>query len=153
MPTLDDPSTLSSLIDRLRSIQPDAERRWGTLSAHEMLCHLFDGHRFILELRDPSKPEPAVKSRPVLKWIALYSPLPWSKNAQTSASADPKRDGTQPADFRSDQDRAIESLRRVASAPPEKLAQVHPLFGPMSSRDWYHSVSRHVDHHLRQFGA
>ncbi len=33
------------------------------------------------------------------------------------------------------------------------LAQVHGYFGPMSPRDWYRSVFRHVDHHLRQFGV
>jgi len=29
----------------------------------------------------------------------------------------------------------------------------HPAFGRMNSRDWGTLVHRHVDHHLRQFGA
>ena len=148
--TIDDPATLDSLIARLQALQPDTERRWGTLTAGEMLCHLGDGQEWLLE--QSGKPTPEVKPRPVLKWIALYSPLPWSKRAQTDASVDPKRDGTRPGDFEEDRERAIESLRKIADAPAEALAPVHELLGPMSARDWYRSVYRHVDHHLRQFG-
>ena len=89
----------------------------------------------------------------MLKWVALYSPLPWAKGAKTDPSADPKLDGTRPGDFEADRERAIEALRAVAATPPEKLSPTHGLFGPMSPRDWYRSCYRHTDHHLRQFGV
>ncbi len=150
--TIDDPTTLESLIGRLRALRPDAERRWGTLTAGEMLCHLADGHQWVLAQPASSEGASKIRSRPILKWVALYSPLPWSKRAQTHPSADPKREGTRPGDFEADRERAIESLRKIAEAPAAELSPVHELFGPMSARDWYRSVYRHVNHHLCQFG-
>ncbi len=151
--SIDDPAALESLIARLRALRPDAERCWGTLDAGEMLCHLGDGNEAVLDWRNKLEGRLEVKPRPILKWIALYSPLPWSKRAKTDPSVDPRQDGTQPRDFEADRERAIESLRAITAAPAGELAPVHGLFGPMSARDWYRSVYRHVDHHLRQFGA
>ena len=151
--TVDDPATLEALIARLEALRPDAERRWGTLTAGEMLCHLGDSHETVLKRPMADEPAATVRPRPFLKWIALYSPLPWSKKAQTGASVDPRRDGTQPGDFEADRRRAIETLRRVATVPHQELNPIHGLFGPMSPRDWYRSTYRHVDHHLRQFGV
>ena len=47
-----------------------------------------------------------------------------------------------------DQDTLITALIEGAREWPE-----HPAFGHLSSRDWGALVHRHVDHHLRQFGA
>jgi hypothetical protein len=56
-------------------------------------------------------------------------------------------------------------LRRVATLPREAQARwgrftasngmgpVHPLFGPLTHREWSALMYRHVDHHLKQFGA
>ena len=144
--SIDNPEALESLIARLRALRPDAERRWGTLTPGEMLCHLGDGHEAIVNWKGTSE----IKPRRFLKWI---SPVPWSKKGQTHPSVDPRRDGSRPGDFEADRERAIDSLRALAAAPAEELSPVHDLFGPMSARDWYRSTYRHVDHHLRQFGC
>ncbi len=149
---IDDPSALENLIDRLQSLDPEAERRWGTLSAGEMLCHLADGNDWLRGRRQASATELG-RARPVLKWIALYSPLRWARGAATDPAVDPKADGTRPADFEFDRSRVIEGLRALADLAPENLPERHPLFGPMSPEDWYRSAFRHYDHHLRQFGA
>ncbi|MEM7354905.1 MAG: DUF1569 domain-containing protein [Acidobacteriota bacterium] len=150
---LDDPRTVEGLIDRLRALHPDSERRWGTLTAGEMLCHVADGLRFMVEGEGGLKVEPPAKGRPVLKWVALYV-LPRSgKNYPTHPKADPKKEGTKPTDFESDRERAIQDLRVFAAAPAEALKAYHPLFGAMSRRDWHQSTYKHLDHHLRQFGV
>ncbi len=135
--SIDDPDALESLIARLRALQPDAERCWGTLDAGEMLCHLGDGHEAVLDWRDQLEGSPEVKPRPILKWIALYSPLPWSKRAKTAPSVDPRQDGTRPSDFEADRERDREpargrhsSRRRVGSGPrpvrPDVRARLVP---------------------------
>lgn len=152
MKTIADPATLESLVARLLALQPDAERRWGSLTAGEMLCHLGDCHESALEPPNASETASEIRSRPILKWVILYIPLPWPKNAQTDPSVDPKRDGTRPSDFEADRERAIRSLRKVAEASGDELPPVHFVFGPMSARDWHRNVYLNVDHHLRQFG-
>ena len=151
--TIADPATLESLIARLRTLGPDSERQWGTMEPAEMLCHLADGGDVVLQRRVASVPEGGIKTRRVLKWVALYSPLPWQKGAETDPKVDPKQDGTRPGDFEADRERVIEGLRAIAAAGEGELNPVHGLFGPMSTEDWHRSAYRHVNHHLRQFGV
>jgi hypothetical protein len=77
MKTLADPAAGERLIARLERVTPEARRRWGTLTSAEMLCHLGDVARSVL---GGGKPHPLkARPRPVMKWIALYSPIPWPK--------------------------------------------------------------------------
>ena len=61
MKTVADPRVLDSLVARLQAVQPDGLRRWGTLTAHEMLCHLGDATGMVLRTRPRTKPVPAVE--------------------------------------------------------------------------------------------
>jgi hypothetical protein len=144
--------TLQALIDRLRRLRPDQARRWGTLTAGEMLCHLGDAHELVLGRRAPAGPRPPVAPRRLRKWYALHVPLPWPRGVQGRPDLDPRQQGTPPGDFEADRTRAIESLAALAAAPPPELAPAHRLFGPMSAADWRRWAFLHVDHHLRQFG-
>ena len=145
MRTIAEDQTLSSLVERLRRLRPDTPRRWGTLTAGEMLCHLADTHESVLGTRIPpgpppsGVPRPALKRmvRPVVKWMVLYTPVPWPKGTKTRPGVDPRIDGTRPADFEQDRGRAIVSLRGLAVAAPTTLTARHFMFGPMSARDWH----------------
>lgn len=149
MSSVADPATLARLVARLEALRPDAARRWGTLSAHEMLCHLGDAAASVLG-RPGGPPGPR---RPLLRWFALQAPFPWPRGARTLPRIDPKRGGSKPGDFDADRRRAIDGLRGVAAAAPDALPSAHFLFGAMSAADWHRWAYRHTDHHLRQFGA
>jgi DinB family protein len=152
MRTVADEQILSSLVERLQRLRPDTPRHWGTLTAGEMLCHLGDAHESVLGIRVPPGPAASGIPRPIVKWVVLYTPMRWPKGAKTRPGVNPKIDGTRPGDFERDRARAIESLKRLAVAPPSTLSRHHFLFGPMSARDWHRWAYRHVSHHLRQFG-
>lgn len=152
MPSIADPKVLGRLVERLQQLQPETPRRWGTLTAGEMLCHLGDAHESVMGIRIPPGPSASGPPRPMLKWIALYAPIPWPKGATTRPGVDPRQRGTRPGDFETDRARAVGSLQRLVRADPSSLAVRHLLFGPMSAPDWYRWAYRHVDHHLRQFG-
>ena len=36
------------VLDRLNAARPESERRWGSMSAHQMICHLSDSFRAAL---------------------------------------------------------------------------------------------------------
>ena len=152
MKSVADPAVLESLVTRLKAITPESARRWGTLTPQEMLCHLGDATSQVLGER-PAVPPARERRRRFIKWFALSVPLPWPKGYPTRASLDPKRDGTKPAEFRADLDRAVTGLRRVAAAGPGELVPAHGVFGTMTTPDWHKWAYRHTDHHLRQFGA
>lgn len=140
------------LVSRLQRLTPDAERRWGSLTPAEMLCHLGDACDSVLGIRIPPGPPPSGVAKPVLKWLILYSPMPWPKGAKTRPGVDPHRDGTRPGEFERDRARVIDGLAALAAAPAEHLAAAHFMVGPMSRKDWHRWAYKHVDHHLRQFG-
>lgn len=139
---------LGRIENRLRALRPDSVRRWGSLSPAEMLCHLGDAAASVLA-RPGGESAP---QRPLRKWVALRSPLPWPRGARTPPHIDPHVGGTRPGDFEQDRRRAIDGLRAIATATPGALPKAHGLFGAMSANDWRRWACRHTDHHLRQFG-
>ena len=151
MKTVADPAVCRDLIARLRSVRPESERRWGTLTAHEMLCHLGDGFAMVLGHRPREQPA-RVRHRPIVKAAGLWTPVRWPHGWQTNPMHDPRLGGTRPTEFASDLQRVIDGIERLATVGPDTLERVHGFFGVMTVRDWQRWAYKHTDHHLRQFG-
>jgi len=45
MKTLANPTERAEILHRLQTIVPTSQRRWGSMSAHQMLCHVTDVFR------------------------------------------------------------------------------------------------------------
>jgi hypothetical protein len=136
--------------ERLRSVRADTARRWGTMTAHQMICHCADACRMALGEATPRDVSTGV-TRHVIKWIALYAPMRWPAGVQTVDEFDQRTSGTCPTDFAADVadlERLLDRIRRREGAWPP-----HPIFGPMSEARWLRWAYLHMDHHLRQFGV
>jgi hypothetical protein len=154
--TLADSAVRSQVLDRLRRVGPQTPRRWGTMSSHEMLCHLSDIFRAVLREREMSFVRRVPVPRSFLCWWALWVPLPWPHGFPTRSEADPRRRGTRPGDFERDRAALEELVDRVivlGAAPSPQSWGRHPLFGELSDREWMRWSYLHLDHHLRQFGV
>jgi hypothetical protein len=135
------------LQDRLAKLTPNNRAQWGKMSAPEMVCHLSESMKMAIgDLPCASKNTPL--RHPPLKQLVVYI-APWPKGAPTA----PELLARAPASWSNDLlelnalvDRF--AARRNASRWPE-----HPAFGKLSTRAWGRLVYRHIDHHLRQFGA
>jgi hypothetical protein len=151
MKTVADPVVRRRLIARLAALRVDSSRRWGTLTPHEMVCHLGDTTAMVLRTRPrpvPIRP----RARPIGKCLLLWTPLRWPHGWPTNPSQDPRAGGTRPSEFERDRARAIDGIEGIAAAA-DALEPVHGLFGTMSMRDWQRWAYKHTDHHLRQFGV
>jgi hypothetical protein len=139
----------AEILRRLRTIRPDTPARWGRMSAHQMVCHLADvcrmaaGEKTVSPVAGPLPPV-------VMKWIALYLPLPWPKGIPTRPEIDQLCGGTRPMDFAADLARAERLLDRLTT---QSVWAPHPVFGVMTRADWLRWGYVHTAHHLRQFGA
>jgi hypothetical protein len=142
-------ANIDEVIARLGQVQPDSVRKWGTMTSHEMLCHLADSFSAVLGDRPASSLE-TVWSRTLIKWIAIHTSLPWPHGAPTLPEVDPKREGTKPLEFEGDRARVVAQLRRFLS--PDARCCPHPYFGTMTRHEWLLWGYGHCDHHLRQFG-
>lgn len=67
--SLSDAATVAAIETRVARLTPDARRRWGTLSAPEMICHLADA--FAVTLGDrPVSDASTFAQRTFVKWLA-----------------------------------------------------------------------------------
>lgn len=151
MKTVGDAAVLRALVARLQALQTGSLRRWGTLTPHEMLCHLGDATAMVLRTRPRDRPVPD-RQRRARKLLGLWTPLRWPHGWQTNPMHDPRALGTQPSAFARDLERAIAGLDGLASAAADSLEPAHGFFGSMSLADWQRWAYKHTDHHLRQFG-
>ena len=150
--TIADPPVRQDLVARLRRLTPDAPRRWGTLTAHEMLCHLGDATAMVLLDRPRVTPVPK-RPRRLRSALGLWSPLRWPHGLRTSPHYNPHTLGTRPTAFDHDLGRAIDGIDRLAAADAgARLEPAHGFFGTMSVDDWQRWAWKHTEHHLRQFG-
>lgn len=148
MKTIWEASARQDLRDRLERLSPAAERRWGKMSAPQMVTHLVDSMRMANgELQVPAKKLP-IRFTPLKQFIIYVAPFP--RSAPTAPQLIPRPPGDWPSECRTLCTLIDQFAARDRSAPrwPD-----HPAFGKMTAGSWGVLTYRHIDHHLRQFGA
>jgi hypothetical protein len=118
------------------------------MSVDAMLAHLCLSARMAAgELPVASKNMRALQVFP-LKHLILYV-VPFPKGAPTARELVPVDLGS----FEAQQRTLGELIERLGAGSDAGTGPAHPLFGPLSRREWGALVYKHSDHHLRQFGA
>jgi hypothetical protein len=142
----------AEILRRLRTVRPDSPRRWGRMSAHQMVCHLTDACRMMAGQKPVSDATGRLQ-RTLVKWTALYLPLPWPAGILTRPEIDQLCAGTRPIDFDADLAELEMFLDLITTGEKGRDWPTHPIFGRMSQAAWLRWAYLHMDHHLRQFGA
>jgi hypothetical protein len=150
MKRLDAPGVVDELATRLTRVAADTSRVWGTMTPHEMICHLADSYGIATGERQVSMAD-SWSSRTMIRFIALHTPLKWPQGVPTRPEVDPKRQGTQPEVFERDRDRLMRVI--AAFALPREQYAPHPIFGALKRDEWMIWGYKHPDHHFRQFGV
>ncbi len=151
MKTLAEDRWKDEILLRLMTVRPDSTRRWGRMSAHQMICHLSDAFRIVTGQKSVNSVSGPFQ-RTVVKWIALYVPLRWPPGIPTMPEVDQRHGGTKPADFAGDLAALRSLVELIASRSAQDDWPAHPFFGPMTRAAWLRWGYLHTDHHLRQFG-
>jgi hypothetical protein len=142
----------TEILRRLSLVRPESARRWGRMSAHQMVCHLSDSFLAVIGRR-PISPATGPLQQTVVKWIALYLPVRWPPDIQTRPEVDQTIGGTRPGDFAADVAQLQMLIELITTQRDGFEWQCHPIFGRMSEFAWMRWAYLHVDHHLRQFGV
>ena len=133
---------------RVRSLSVSSTGRWGSMDVAGMLRHLRLSALMTLgEMPVPSANKRAFQVFP-LKHLLIYV-LPLPKGAPTAPELKPDV----AASLEEERAAVLELLERIGTGLREGMGPSHPLFGPLSWREWGVATYKHVDHHLRQFGA
>src|SRR6185369_2616781 len=138
----------TGIITRVRSLSDSSTARWGRMSVTARLHHLRLSARMTVgELEVPSAHKRAFQLFP-LKHLILYV-FPFPKGAPTAPDLRP----VNTASFDEDRAAVLTLLEQIGAGPKEGAGPEHPLFGPLSWREWGAVTYKHVDHHLKQFGV
>lgn len=153
MKTLARPRDREELLERVARVRADSPRRWGRMTAPEMVCHLADAFRMALGEKSAASAS-SLRQRTVIKWTALYLPVRWPTGVlATTPEIQAGGGGTTPGEFTQDVADLVAAMERFTSAASTSGWPAHPFFGPMSRRAWMRWGYLHMDHHLRQFSA
>lgn len=123
---------------------------WGKMTADQMMSHLVQAGELPFESSVPDRS--TFFSRTVIKPLLLHV-LSIPKEVKVSPEMDQQQNGRIPQGFDVDRKLLLASIERLGDLPLDHKCLGHPFFGPMSAKDWAVIAFKHIDHHLKQFGA
>ena len=146
MPALHDPSVRESIRARLQSLRSDAPRQWGKMTVDQMLRHVNIALSGALGLT-PYKPMKMPLPGPLFRFFAYNFPMP--KGAPTH----PDYVVGERFDFGAEKAQCLALIEEFAKKPIDAAWPESPVFGRVTGKFSSHVQAKHLDHHLRQFGA
>jgi hypothetical protein len=150
MKNLFDANDLEALRVRIVQLRPDSNRQWGRMTVAQALAHCSLGVQTATgELRPPRKLIGRILG-PLVKPKVVGDDQPMRRNSPTVKGLVVLHE----PDFAAEQERLIGSLERFSAAGPQGCtSHPHAFFGRLTPDEWAILVYKHIDHHLRQFGA
>ncbi len=149
MPTLFDPATAAATKARVQQLRPQSERQWGSMNAAQAAAHCAAGIGIALGDQRPPRMLAGRLFGRIIKPLALGS-ADMRRNTPTVPSmvmADER-------DLATERQRLCDAIDRFTTAGPTGCTtHPHSFFGPLAPEEWATLMYKHLDHHLRQFGA
>lgn len=142
-----------TLFQKINLLQAHTPSQWGVMDARQMLEHLamfFDVsyQKLSFPLAVPQEHLPKYKQ-------FLYSDKPFRENTKAPATLL----GDEPLPYQFDSiEKAKENLAQSVNGffayfhSHPQATTMHPVFGDLNFEEWVLLHSKHVTHHLRQFG-
>ncbi len=150
MENIFDSAVADKLISRINSLTPNTAGQWGKMNVSQMLAHCNVTYEMVYTDRH-RKPNAFIKF--ILKMMVkpiVTNEKPYKKSSQTA----PAFIITDEREFNYEKNRLIEYIKKVVSEGPQAFeGRVSHSFGPLNSTEWNNMFYKHLDHHLRQFGA
>lgn len=149
-PDLFDSTNVDAAIRRISALTPESQPTWGKMTVSEMLAHVNVAYEMVYTTKHP-------RPNPIMRWVLkkivkerVVGPAPYPRNTPTA----PAFRITDSRDFAVERDRLIAYLRQVASEGRKSFEGRESLsFGPLTASEWNGLFSKHLDHHLQQFGV
>jgi hypothetical protein len=148
-----DPVMVEETKKRILQVRPESQPQWGSLAVAETLAHCTAGFDMALGVIQTKRASfPANLIGRLIKPLVFRDDKPMRRNSPTApelflASATK-------VDFVSERSRLIAAVQGFADRGPAECTKYpHPFFGPLNPQQWAILMYKHVDHHLRQFGA
>jgi len=136
--------------DRLGRLRPDSPRRWGKMTASQMLAHCAAATEMALGDRNVPRLFIGRLIGPLFKRRLIGTETPLRQNAPTA----PEFVMANEHDLEVERARLLRLVDRFADGGKSACTTVpHPFFGKLTPDEWAMLVYKHLDHHLRQFSV
>jgi len=142
-----DPVVKQEIIERINTLTPQSPRQWGKMEVAQMLAHLQQPLEVALGIR-------TIKGSFIMNLIlplfkkTLWDEKPWKKGLPTDATYITTG---KLKEFVAEKAKLLELVSRFEEK--DINLEKHPVFGRMNKEQWSKSAWKHIDHHLKQFGA
>ena len=137
-------------IERINTLSPETQPLWGKMNVSQMLAHCNVAYELIYTDKHP-KPKGFQKF--MIKLFAknvVVGPKPYKKNTRTA----PAFIISDHREFKTEKTRLIEHLQKTQQLGTDHFdGKESHAFGSLTAKEWNTLFSKHLDHHLRQFGA
>ena len=149
MKNLFESSSAAEIRKRIGFVRPDSERQWGVMNATQMLAHCSAWMEMAAGLKSPPRSFVGrIFGKMAKKSVLRENPLPRNMPSEKSLIVQDGRD------FAVEQQCLLDWINRFSAGGPEQCTtHPHCFFGHMTPREWAILGYKHLDHHLRQFGA
>jgi hypothetical protein len=135
---------------RLSRLRSDSQRRWGKMSPAQALAHCSAGVEWAVGDRIPPRMFVGRLIGRMVKRLALQNDEPMRRNSPTA----PDLVVQDERDLETERERLSRLIDRFAAAGPKGCtAHPHAFFERLTPEEWATLTYKHLDHHLRQFGA
>jgi hypothetical protein len=150
MKNLFEPAHATELTERIERLRADSRPLWGKMTAPQAMAHCSRAMEWAVGDTRPPRMLIGRLIGGMVKRMAVRDDAPMKRNAPTA----PGLRVTDERELASERARLIRLIDRFhAAGPAGCTTHPHGFFGPMSPDEWAVLMYKHVDHHLRQFGA
>ncbi len=142
-----DPAVKQEIINRINSLTSESQRKWGKMDVAQMLAHL----QMQIEVAYGTR---IVKGNLLMKLMvplfkkSLFNEKPWKNSLPTDKSFITTGESK---DFETEKNKVLGLVNKFSESVIRETP--HPIFGKMTKEQWSKATWKHIDHHLKQFGA
>jgi Protein of unknown function (DUF1569) len=150
MKNLFDPTAAAEVKARLLKLRPESERQWGTMNPAQAVAHCCGGMQMALGETRPKRMMIGRLLGGLIKRLALGNDEPMRRNTPTV----PEIVVADARELDTERQRLLGMIDRfTAGGPAGCTTYPHSFFGRLTPEQWAVLMYKHLDHHLRQFGA
>jgi hypothetical protein len=140
---------VDEVVSRIDNLQPASQRQWGKMDVAQMMAHCSAALDMASGHLNPPRALIGRLFGPFARSI-FTNDKPFSRNNPTDRTlvvSDQR-------DFLREQEQLKQKLRQFQEGGESRCTQhPHPFFGALTPQEWGRGMYKHLDHHLRQFGA
>lgn len=150
LPNIFSQITTNELLQRIEKLNKDSKAQWGTMSVSQMLAHCNVTYEMVYEDLH-TKPNFLLKT--ILKTFVkpkVISEAPYEQNGRTA----PQFVITGEKEFEKEKKRLINYMEQTVALGESNFdGKESHSFGALNKQEWSNMFYKHLDHHLKQFGA